>query len=168
MTTQATPTKHQCPECPAHYADARGLAIHRRYKHGIAGTSPAAVSARSKRHGSTTVHKRLSGRFPCTECKFVAKWQGGLTKHMRSIHGTKRSLSIEKQTLPPIVSNGAGANHSDNQEGHFATDGIPQATLALALGRFQELSKSIAFEHDLPAKSFTARLAELIYATSLR
>jgi hypothetical protein len=146
------------------------LASHRRSKHGIAGSSVSTLSLKKKKKaGSPTVQSRFNGQFPCTHegCKFIAKWKGGLTKHMNA-HGNKRSLQLAKQTLPPIVSNGAGVNHSNNQEAHVAPDGIAEVTLALALGRFQELCRSMAFEFDIPPKLFTQRLAELIYRAQVR
>jgi len=170
LTTKPTPTKHQCPECDAQYDHPRRLAIHRRYKHGIKGSAPSTIAARKKKAGSTTVHNRFKGHFPCTHegCKFIAQWKGGLTHHLNTTHrNTKRSLQLAKQTLPPIASNGAGVNHS-NQEAHFAPDGISEVTLALALGRFQELCRSMAFEFDIPPKLFAQRLAELIYRAQVR
>ena len=171
MTATTTPTKHQCPECPANYDDARGLATHRRYKHGIAGKSKTAMQYQEQKNaGSTRVHTRLKGSFPCTHegCTFVAQWKGGLTHHMRTHSKNKRSLQLAKQNRTEIASNGAGANHSNSQEANFAPDGIPEATLAVALGRFQELCRSMAFEFDLPPRMFTQRVAALIYRSQIR
>ena len=167
MTTKPTPTKHQCPECDAEYDDARGLASHRRSKHGIAGSAAYRKQKKEKKKtGSTTVHKRFKGQFPCTECSFIAQWKGGLTHHM-NIH-KKRSLQLAKQTLPAIASNGAGVNHSNQEESHLAPDSIPEIPLAIALGRFEELCRSVAFKYDLPERLFAQRLTELIYRAQVR
>ena len=171
MTTQPTPTKYQCPECDARYDDARGLGTHRRLKHGIKGSAPSTIAARKKKSGKTRVHTRLKGQFPCTHegCKFIAKWKGGLTNHLNTTHrNTKRSLQLAKQTLPPIASDGAGVNHSNPQETYVAPDGIPEAVIAFTAGRVQELCAVTASQFNIPAKPFTARVIELIYATTLR
>lgn len=120
----------------------------------------------------------------CDECGFVAQWPGGLTNHQRKSHPEKYPTPVEAklhraidkrrraianpkkiQTIivRPATSNG-------HQEAHPAPNGdpIPDGTLALALGRFQELCRSIAFEHDLPARMFATRLAGLIYASTVR
>jgi len=175
LTTKPTPTKHQCPECDAQYEDARGLGTHRRLKHGIAGSSAATLyyqkqkKEKKKKDGKTSVHNRLKGQFPCTHegCKFIAQWKGGLTNHLNTTHrNTKRSLQLAKQTLPPIASNGAGVNHS-NQEGHIAPDGIPQAAIAFTAGRVEELLSRLAIEYDLPPRTFTARVIELVHAKTV-
>lgn len=172
MTTTTAPTKHQCPECPAQYADARGLATHRRVKHGIAGTSKTAIAtAAAKKVGSTRVHTRLKGSFPCTHegCTFVAQWKGGLTHHQNATHGkNKRSLQLAKPNLPQTASDSAGVNHSNSQEVQFAPDSISEFTLAIAYGRFQELCRSVSFEFDVPPKLLTQRLTELIYRAQIR
>jgi hypothetical protein len=166
LTTQVA-TKLQCPECPAQYNDARGLATHRRYKHGTIGTSAAAVSMRNKQkaHGRR-VHKRLKGSFPCTVegCSFIAQWQGGLTTHMHA-HTRRDELAIQSRT--EIAGNGAGVQDS-NQEAHFAANSIAEIPLAIALGRFQELCRSLAFEHNIPERLFAQRLAELVYRAQVR
>jgi hypothetical protein len=73
----------------------------------------------------------------------------------------------KENTWPP-------KNQQTNPNGHHreektvAASGIPEATLAVALGRFQELSRSMAYEFDLPPRLFTAQLATLIYRSTLR
>jgi len=125
-----------------------------------------------------TPHKDLK----CDLCGFVAKWPGGLTYHKRKTHGeanptpekttkfdakSRRAIVHSEKTQTIVVSAPATSN-GHHQETHTPPDGIPEATLALGLGRFQELSRSIAFEHDLPPRMFAARLAGLIYAATVR
>jgi uncharacterized C2H2 Zn-finger protein len=119
----------------------------------------------------------------CPHCDFTAKWKGGLTLHVSKAHrldappaepaptNGKRKYTrreIDQPAHAIIVSSQANGLASHAQEGHPVTDGIPEGTLALALGRFQELCRSIAFEHDLPPRMFAARLAGLIYAATVR
>jgi len=148
--------KFKCtePECGKEYNDAAHLGIHRRAAHGILGRSANAM----KRAAQAA---KLPEPAPIADAEPITKQPVTKRKY------TKRSLQLAKQTLPPIASNGAGVNHS-NQEAHFAPDGIPEVTLAIALGRFQELCRSMAFEFDIPPKLFTQRLAELIYRAQVR
>jgi uncharacterized C2H2 Zn-finger protein len=124
----------------------------------------------------------------CPHCPFVASWKGGLTYHMKRAHSPVRDAAAGTPEIQPQpIANGkrkytrrdieqpAQAHailiarpNGHAQESHAAPDGIPEGTLALALGRFQELCRSIAFEHDLPPRLFTSRLAGLIYAATVR
>ena len=120
----------------------------------------------------------------CDDCGFVAQWPGGLTNHRRKSHPEKYPTPVEAKnhrlivkqrreianpkkiqaiTVRPATSNG-------HQEAHVAPTGdpIPEATLAIGLGRFQELSRQLAFEFDLPPRLLTSRLAGLIYAATVR
>jgi uncharacterized C2H2 Zn-finger protein len=114
----------------------------------------------------------------CDQCDFVAKWKGGLTHHKRAAHTetvpvelTRKSNRREidnSEKAKAIVIHAAATTSNGHQETHVAPDGIPEAVIAIGLGRFQELSRSLAFEHDLPPRMFAARLAGLIYATTVR
>jgi hypothetical protein len=135
-----------------------------------------------------TWHKARNHSTPhelaCDLCDFKAKWPGGLTLHKRKAHAdanptpekltkfdakSRRPIVHSEKTQTLVVSAPATSNgHHPGEEAHTPPDGIPEATLALGLGRFQELSRSIAFEHDLPPRMFAARLAGLIYAATVR
>lgn len=139
---------HKCtwPGCTAAYKLATGLGIHKLRAHGIPGQSKSALDARNYRARKAA---RLAAANPTTEKRKY----------------TKRSTALVKTAEATPLANHNG-NADSSHETAFGV--IPQATLALALGRFQELSKSIAFEHDLPPRSFAAQLATLIYATQVR
>jgi len=149
-----TKEKVKCPDCDQMFYPS-GLGPHRK-------THKPEV----KKVGSTTVYKRLVGEFPCTVegCTFVGKWQGGLTKHMRTHKAVRRSKSIAKFPTEIEVS-----HNGVSQESHFVANGIAEATLALALGRFQGLCQSMAFEFDIPPKLFypKARRAYLPHASTV-
>jgi hypothetical protein len=144
----ATRAKHaklayQCPDCPASYGDPRGLGNHRSRVHGIP--------------GPTSIYKAQSAARKAA--KIAAR--EGLTnqrKHRREL------VKIEATPTTIAATNG----HRPQEESHPAPDGIPEATLALALGEFKGLCTRIAFEYDLPPRTFTARLAALIYASQVR
>jgi hypothetical protein len=132
----------------------------------------------------------------CQKCGYPAKSKNGLGVHLGATHKltlaenvSVPATEIATTTQPPtsngkrkytrraiepaqsqaiVLSYASNGHHHPTQEAHPAPDGIPEATLALALGRFQELCRSIAFEHDLPPRLFTSRLAGLVYATSVR
>lgn len=165
---------HPCPDCDFKAKDKAGLTIHRKAKHGASSLSRTAVAIRA------------SDPLQCPECEFHAHNPGGLALHRLKQHGVvsdrrntelrrlqrkaakKRGLPIEPAQTVTAVAITSTSNGHHPQESHFVGNGIPQATLALALGRVQELCRSIATEHDLPPRSFAAELARLIHATTLR
>lgn len=158
---------YPCPDCDhAPYADPRGLATHRRVVHGIAGTHTKTPKRKPQLSAQMQGKQRLLGDYPCPHCKFVAKWKGGLTHHLNAKHASKRSTALAPTKVSQVTASSNG--HHPGAQADARRSLIPEATLALALGRFQELSKSIAIEHDLPPRTFATRLAEIIYATSLR
>lgn len=151
--------KFKCTQadCTKEYNDAAHLGIHLRAAHGILGRSANAIKNRELKAAQAAA--KLPEPAPIAEA--VTKTAQPKRKYK------KRSLQLAKQTLPPIASNGAGVNHS-NQEGHFAPDSVSEVTLAIAYGRFQELCRSVSFEFDVPPKLFAQRLAELIYRAQVR
>lgn len=170
-TPQTTsPALLTCPECPATFTKAVELGKHRRFKHGVFG-----------RHSDAQIRRqsleRSGGGFPCTDCEFIATSVGGLSLHrgkqhlnapppVENPHPKSRGTELARtKATRPIAPNGNG-HHSE--EAHFAANGIPEATLALALGRFQGLCQGMAVEFDLPPRLFASRLAELIYRSQVR
>lgn len=73
----------KCPDCDATFASNLALGPHRNKAHGYKAAKP-------KSRGSTTVYDRWKGKYPCPQCNFVAKWKGGLTKHMRALRAPDR------------------------------------------------------------------------------
>jgi len=155
--------KFKCTEdgCKKEYNDAAHLGIHKRAAHGIAGISGNARRRRELR--AERAAAALPEPAPVVESAEVVN----TTAQPKRKYAKRRSLQLAKQTKSEIASNGAGENHP-NQEGHFAPDSIPEAALALALGRFQELCRSVAYELDLPARMFTERVAAFVYAAQVR
>jgi uncharacterized C2H2 Zn-finger protein len=149
--------KHKCPECEATFVSPTGLGAHRNKAHGIQGMARSTVQAREKK-----------GRPPvlslnCPHCEFVSKNKAGLTLHMNKSHRSEIVKTIEDRPAAIIATNG---HH--REETHAVANGIPEATLALALGRFQGFCSGMAYEFDLPPRMFAARLAELIYRSQIR
>jgi hypothetical protein len=140
--------KFKCtqPGCSAEYNDKAHLGIHLRAAHGIAGQSPNAIKHRELRHAAKAAKAEAK-----PEAKSKRKY-------------TKRS---ELATIPQEA-NGHIHHTSNGQTQTFSHKNQTQAALTIGLGRFQELSKNLAYEYDLGAKSFAAQFAELIYATTLR
>jgi hypothetical protein len=166
---------HQCPECDhAPYPTAKGLSTHRRFAHGISGTSHSAVSERRRRAKlkQTSHHdnypSRIKGKYPCPNCNFVASWEGGLKNHITRVHASakpaKRRNELANIPKGEVITNG---HHPEAHREGF-TDAIPDALIAVASGRFIELCRSVAYEHDLPPRLFTARVAAFIYGTTVR
>jgi uncharacterized C2H2 Zn-finger protein len=162
----------KCPDCGFVAKDKAGLTIHRKARHGAASESATAVAIRA------------SHPLQCPECVFIAKMIGGLKLHLRKTHGIippvsrdtelkrlerqqrkQKGLTIEEPqavTTVAVTSNG----HQATWEGH--TDGIPEALIAVASGRFQELCRSMAYEHDVPPRLFASRVAAFVYGTTVR
>lgn len=166
-----------CPECGYPAKNIMAFSIHRKQKHRVMPIAPA--------HFVPTAPVN-TGPVQCADCDFVAKDERGLRKHRSAIHKAYsqsptaikkrqlrgRELHIEEPTQTIIVhANNTTLNgHHASQEAHPApaSDPIPEAVVAIGLGRFQELSRQLAFEHDLPPRLFASRLAGLIYAATVR
>jgi uncharacterized C2H2 Zn-finger protein len=165
------PLTHPCPQCARAFTSANGLAKHRSKAHGVVGQSKSARdrAARKAKQASATP---LPVVFRCEQCDFTAKNQGGLKHHVTTIH-----LKPNHPVIKKVRSTALAPSHEDHAPAHARNghaqrqalgDGIPEATLALALGRWQGLIQSMAGEFDLPPKRFAAQLAALIYATAVR
>lgn len=162
----------QCQLCGFIAGNQGGLAIHRKASHSPLEEVPALPEPAQVEEIETSVDP-----LQCQLCDFRAQTPGGLAHHMTRRHNAKpnsKSHHKRREIEPTQAIQISTNNGSKNQvlhaaeESHVATDGIPEATLALALGRFQELCRSMAYEHDLPARMFTRRVAGLIYAATVR
>jgi hypothetical protein len=144
MTTQ--PTKHKCtqPGCSAEYNDAAHLGIHLRAAHGIKGKSHNSVKRRQKLKDA----EKATAAQPTPKRRY-----------------TKRSTTLA--TIPQEV-NGNHASNGQVQAQAVSRRFHAEAALAVAFGQFKELCKGIAFEYDLPPRSFTARFVEFLHAETLR
>ena len=168
-----------CPECKK-LCKPIGLAVHRRIVHGVVGTAPSTVrrhrNEKAKSGNRTTTpqtvaRRKLNGSHQCPVCPFVAKWTGGLTKHMAAAHPKVkpgRSTKIERTAKAEIVRSN-GQVHTEEAAGQGHSDGgISETVLAIALGRFQGLCREISTEFDLPPRLFASRLGELVYRSQVR
>jgi len=164
----------QCDHCPQSFDLAKVLGTHKRTAHGIAGQSKGAITARARKAAAKTVAAQPGNLDPqqCPLCSFVAKWQGGLTKHMNAAHPdaittkpkTRKELQLAKRAAKvPVTLNG----HAP-EEGQRAQDAVTETILAIALGRFQGLCTSMATEFDIPPRMFARRFSELVYRTQVR
>jgi uncharacterized C2H2 Zn-finger protein len=163
---QKTGAGLKCPQCDFVAANKVGLGVHLSGHKKIA-EQPQEIAAATEQQGDQKT---------CTICGLVAKNERGMTVHMATTH---RSESSETKTKTPT--GGSELEYVDKEQQRSierraasqakreaASDGIPEATLALALGRFQGLCASMALEFDLPPRRFASRLAELIFAAQVR
>jgi hypothetical protein len=169
-TKQAT---FKCPECGEKFNYAKVLGSHRRLKHGVAGTSHSVLAMRKKREAQPPPATPPMPVLNCPDCDFAAATTGGLLWHRRAKHNIiaahrpknmRRELEPGKTQTITIAATHNG--HKEDWQGH--TDGIPEALIAVTSGRFQELCRSVAYEHDLPPRLFAARVAAFVYGTTLR
>lgn len=144
MKTKHVKVKCTEPGCNAEYNDNAHLGIHKRTAHGIVGSS---VNSKKKR-----------------EQRAAAKAAAAAADQPAKRTYTKRSNALA--TLETSTNHQGQANGQAN--GLTPRRFHAEAALAVAYGRFQELCKGIAFEYDLPPRSFAARFAELIHAETLR
>jgi hypothetical protein len=126
-------------------------------------------------------------KFKCTEPGCGAEYDDAahLGIHRRAKHGifgkkhakkaaeaqpTKRKYTKRSQlaTIPNEEANGH-VNHTGNGQAQTLSRRFhSEAALIVAFSRFKELCAGVAFEYDLPPRSFTARLIELIHSETLR
>lgn len=189
MTTKQ---KQQCPECKELFFNNAILAMHRKNKHGIEGKSAStaylnkqrakkAAEANAATASSQVVSPLASvfGRHRCDQCEYETTTAHGLRVHVSTKHRKKIETTIDAQQQPPTGGTSierieaaplkrAYTRRAREENGSHYSDGISEATLALALGRYQGFCASMAQEFDLPPRRFAARLAELIYATQVR
>ena len=186
MTTKKLP-EFKCDQCDyiAHYA--KVLGSHKRRAHGIMGTAESTLRNRQmkERRGAAPP----TGPFQCTHCGYISQSKAGLSNHLRSAHGDTsnhkpgyvrstdfktrlKSKGTKLAKLTPqtiVVARSQEAPATNHSEGH--SDGIqtiPDSVVAITTGRFQELCRSIAYQYELPEKLFAARVAALVYATTVR
>jgi predicted RNA-binding Zn-ribbon protein involved in translation (DUF1610 family) len=155
------PAPNQCRHCGFEALNLQGLNLHVNTYHSEKPQPKKREIAASVREARAKIY---GGEYPCPHCDFVAQWTGGLKIHIRAAH--KEGSTIERQEKTAAVS----TIEVRAEKTHAAANGyaISDATLALALGRFQGLCQSMAVEFDLPPRLFAARLAELIYHSQVR
>jgi hypothetical protein len=143
MTTH--PTKFQCtqPGCEAEYNDKAHLGIHLRAAHGIKGKSKNSIKRRQKLKDA----EKATATQPNPKRRY-----------------TKRSTTLA--TIPQEVN--GNASNGQVQAQTVSRRFHAEAALAVAFGQFKELCKGVAFEYDLPPRSFTARFVEFLHAEALR
>lgn len=180
-----------CPECDKSFDRASSLGNHRRGIHGVEGTSHNAKKSAAQRQALATIPTPATiaaNPLQCPDCIFVGKTKNGLQVHRSIRHGSvsnqkdavrlreirteKRRLKIEQptQALAIAETNGNLGKVEHVEEAHPAPSSyaIPDATLALALGRFQGFCQAFSAEFDLPPRHFASRLTELIYHSQVR
>lgn len=174
MTTKSKTQNNLIPcgeaGCDESFIGMKERGKHRRFKHGIKGESASA------KRRAILAQQRIPGAVPvlqCPHCSFVAKTPGGWALHLRKKHGEttqtpkpgKENKLAKRTTQTLVLTNG---HTQENGQDHSNADGIPDSLIVLTTGRFQELCRSVAYEHGVPAKLFTARVAALVYATTVR
>jgi uncharacterized C2H2 Zn-finger protein len=169
-----------CPECGEAFT-ATGISNHRKLKHGLSSAQQRAMALQIQPATVAVIETTAEPANPlkCSQCDFVAVNKRGIRVHVSTRHATvtQREMQLQKrqarknieptETKAIVVSSSNGStDHRENWQGH--TDGIPEALIAVASGRFTELCRSMAYEHDVPARLFAARVAAFVYATTIR
>jgi uncharacterized C2H2 Zn-finger protein len=173
-----------CPECGEGHSEA-GITFHRKMVHKLNAEQQIKLFAKKP----VIVAKietiaEVEGPVKCPHCDFVANSKKGLLVHVGFKHEPsqtpnaierrrqreKRNKTIEQPTQAIAIAETNGNLGHRTEEAHPVASGytIPDATLAVALGRFQGLCASFSAEFNLPPRSFATRLAELIYHSQIR
>lgn len=96
----------KCPDCDKTFTSVRALGPHRNKAHGYRVSDGKNNLKRAQgRDDKLPPIKRLAGKFPCPHCAFVAKWQGGLSKHIGAVHPDKEQ-PLSPRTLRRHASSG--------------------------------------------------------------
>jgi len=155
------PVNHSCPECGAGFASAQLMGRHRVKEHGVLSVGEQKKLARQK----------MQDGLPCPYCDFVAVNKAGYSLHVNNKHADQpkqEGVTLEHSTQASRAIVRTNGSAQPTNEGQAHPDGISEATLALALGRFQGLCQGMAIEFDLPPRRFARELIRLIYATQVR
>jgi uncharacterized C2H2 Zn-finger protein len=153
MKAPENPAPFQCGFCGFQLKNQAGLTFHVKTFH----AQPAAPAAPTQAEDHS---------LQCPHCEFVGKLKGGLALHIRKKHNESTRRAIEPRKTQTITIAATHNGHKEDWQGH--TDGIPEALIAVTSGRFQELCRSVAYEHDLPPRLFASRVAAFVYGTTLR
>lgn len=174
--------KLKCPECNELVAnDPRGLATHRRFKHGVRGVSAAAVNyrkARAKKEivgsltGATARPRRKEHlALQCPEChKEGFATHETLARHRANFHNVPVNTKQQRRELAKTTQNAATQLTTRNGQPTAPPqddgDHRIQAAATFASGRVAQLLESIALQHDLPFKPFAALVLRTVAHTA--
>lgn len=139
---------HKCPDCTRTFVSRTGLGSHRRAIHGIEGSSHTTLKEREKKAA------REAQSAAAVEAAKVETAEPRLKRKY-----TKRSPFAQATENAIVPTNG---NLSPQVDGNHRFE----AAACLAAGRITELLTSIAFEHDLPPRTFTAYVLRTVAATA--
>lgn len=170
----------KCPDCDRTFTTHNALGPHRQKAHGyslkdgkndpkrIAKGNPRPKKKKVLVKPSVSIaFDRNRGKFPCSQCDFVASWTGGLKKHMRKhlpkpMEG-KHELAKHTQNAKTEISATNGHIQTQDDGNHRL-----EAAATFAAGRISELLQSIALKHDLPARSLAALVLRVVHAETVR
>lgn len=139
----------KCPDCDRVFNRNSELGNHRRGAHGIVGSSYNSVKTRNARIAALKLSETIT---PIEEVIIPQPT-------------AQAAMVVVKRTYTKRKTNGQIRSTETSESNN---NDISEITLAIALGRFQQLCQGLAFEYGIPAKLFTARLAALVYATQVR
>jgi uncharacterized C2H2 Zn-finger protein len=157
----------KCPDCDKTFEKVQALGPHRQKAHGyrlIDGKNDPSRREKGKNgisplKGKPNNAQRIhAGKFPCTECDFVAQWKGGLANHMR----THRNKLPQPQPIPErtaIVKANQDAQSRSTSNGNYTQadydrDHRIEAAATFAAGRVTELLQSVAISYDIAPRTF--------------
>lgn len=134
----------QCPECKEQGVEKvfkfpTGLGAHRKFQHGIAGTSSSSIASRKVKQG-------YIGRARCFYCSRTFDSVNGRSKHIVATHPGKslKGLGPMKKAVPV-------------QEREIAAD---RALAAFTVGQMKNECKHIAESQGRPEREFILMVAE--------
>ena len=169
-----------CPECGKGFKEV-GIAIHRKQAHKIPVAEQARLFEITNQQPAVVAKIEMvadeADGARCPHCDFVAVDERGLRKHLSSKHDLysqtpiaiyKRELRNKNLEQPTQVTASQTTNNGHNPEDSRSLgSGIPEAAVAFTAGRVEELLSNAAAQLDLPTRTFTRRVIELVHAKTV-
>lgn len=171
----------KCPECNELVArDPRGLATHRRFKHGVQGASKSASDYRKmkmrKEKNQPAPKKRgrprggRGGELRCPECGDRYTSLETLGRHRYKFHNVPVNVKLLRRELAKTTQNAIQISHTNGQQPTAPAqddgDHRIQAAATFASGRVAQLLESIALQHDIPYKPFARIVLQTVAHTA--
>ena len=123
-------------------------------------------------------HKRFAHKIPgrahkhpeltCGECGKVCKTKSSLKMHKTKVHIAVDKTEVTTLVVPERNTHVVKKQRSGKANGQNPVHEDPTGLIAHTVGQFEAIAREIAFQNDLPAKSFTSWCAEYFRVSAMR
>ena len=146
----------ECPKCHRLFASSGSMHHHLRKSHGVYTRSRHRLDAKSF-------------KFVCQQCERGFGTAGGLARHAGAMH--KPALSAALSLPVEAGLNSTIGRKDEPSKTNLSSSSATEPTdflIANVVGQLEGLVQRVAFENDLPPRSFTRRVAEYFHALAGR